>query len=43
MAIIVDPLWLDLHEGSQERRGPEQYILGGSSSRHQAFPISFIS
>src|ERR1019366_9779983 len=40
MAVVVDPLRLDLHHRRQEWRGPEQYIVAGGNSRH--YPTPFV-
>jgi hypothetical protein len=42
MAIVVDPLRLDLRHRCQKRRGPEQRIVpgvSGGSHRHQSSPL----
>src|SRR6266851_3432820 len=36
MAVVVDPLRLDLHHRGQKWRGPEQHIVAGGNNRHQS-------
>src|SRR5437879_1974258 len=35
MAVVVDPLRLDLHHRRQKWRWPEQHLVAGSNTRHQ--------
>src|SRR3982075_1660818 len=35
MAVVIDPLRLNLHHRRQKWRGPEQHIVAGSNNRHQ--------
>ena len=39
MAVVIDPLRLDLHHRRQERAGPERRIVGGFSARHHLIPL----
>src|SRR5437899_11096930 len=43
MAVIVDPLRLDLHYRRKERRGPEQHIIAGGNTRHSVHSARSIS
>src|SRR5215471_2270579 len=40
MAVIVDPLRLDMHDGGQERRRRQRHVLQGDCGRHNPFPWS---
>src|SRR4030088_973681 len=39
MAVVIDPLRLDLHHRRQKWRGPEQHIVAGGNSRHYPSPF----